>query len=150
MIIDSLSNLGRYIPTVPALRLVREILQEDLLSKDLGSYKTSDPNLRYIIMTYRTEKEEADLYEVHRKETDVQILLQGTEVMEIGSRESFRETVAYDEVKDAAFGPADSILTYRADNDHFTLFFPGEPHAPNLIDKEQQHIIKVVFKIHQE
>ncbi|HPX29162.1 MAG TPA: YhcH/YjgK/YiaL family protein [Sphaerochaeta sp.] len=147
MIIDSLSNLSRYISAVPELRLIQQILAGDLLSKELGSYETSDPNLRYIIMTYQTEKKETDLYEIHKKETDVQILLQGTEVMEIGSRESFKTTVAYDAAKDAAFGPAESILTYRADQNHFALFFPGEPHAPNLIDKVQQRIIKVVFKI---
>lgn len=147
MIIDSLSNLSCYISSVPELRLVQQILSEDLLSKELGFHQTSDPSLRYIIMTYQTEKKGADLYEIHKKETDVQILLQGTEVMEIGSRESFKTTVAYDAAKDAAFGPAESILTYRADQNHFALFFPGEPHAPNLIDKVQQRIIKVVFKI---
>ena len=149
MIIDSLSNLSHYVSVIPELHLIQEILKEDLLAKALGSYQTTDPNLRYVLMTYKTEKLEADLYEIHKKEIDVQILLQGSEVMEIGSEVSFKERIPYDSTKDAAFGDATSILTYTADQDHFALFFPGEPHAPNLINKESERIIKVVFKILQ-
>lgn len=148
MILDQLTNLSRYIPALPALETVASILSSGVLkTQEFGSYKTEDPRVRYNLFTYTTEKQVADVYEVHRKEIDVQILLSGHERMEIADPETLKVTKPYDEAKDALFGPAQSNVTFHADPSGFALFFPGEPHAPNLIDGESTTVVKVVFKV---
>lgn len=148
MIIDTLDHLTDYIPLVPQLAEVHRILQEeDLFSKELGSYPTNDPSLFYTIMSYETINHEASTYEVHKIHADVQILLSGKEKMDIGDRKSSDIVIPYDQKKEAMFIQSPKRLSYHADPSSFVLFFPLEPHAPNLIDEEPNTVVKIVFKI---
>ncbi|MDD3904238.1 MAG: YhcH/YjgK/YiaL family protein [Sphaerochaeta sp.] len=148
MILDQISEMHCYIPTLPALKTVIEILASGKLeTQSLGSYKTDDPRVRYNLFTYETTKHEAEEFEIHKKETDVQILLKGQERMDIASREGLETTCAYEESKDAFMAKGKKLLSYHAKNDTFAVFFPGEPHAPNLIDEQPNQVVKVVFKI---
>lgn len=148
MIIDRIEHLHVYTPAMPQLKEVIAILESGTLDTlPLGSYTTEDPTLRYIIMSYETVLEDPELYEIHRRDADVQILLSGCERMDTADREGFVTTVAYDEAKDALFGEGRKNASYHADRDHFAIFFPGEPHAPNLIDGEERTVKKVVFKV---
>lgn len=148
MIIDRLENLPLYIPVLPQLRDVAAILKSDGFDAlPLGSHTTDDPTLRYNIMRYETSSKEAERYEVHRREADVQFILTGRERMDAAAKEGFVTTEAYDEAKDAFFGTGQRIASYHADPGHFVIFFPGEPHAPSLIDEESRAVKKVVFKV---
>ncbi|WP_320129436.1 YhcH/YjgK/YiaL family protein [uncultured Sphaerochaeta sp.] len=148
MIIDQISELYRYVSVLPGLEKVVEILKSGVLdSKELGQYATDDKRVRYNVFTYETLKDQADEYEIHRREADVQILLSGNERMDIARRTISSETKAYDEQKDALMAIGSSLVSYYAKGDTFALFLPGEPHAPNLIDKAPATVKKVVFKI---
>lgn len=151
MIIDDVANISKYAGAIPLLSLVSEILlSEDFTVKESGTYQSSDPRLRYKVLTYETEGERAEIYEVHRSEADVQIILSGSEVMDVAHRANFQETVAYESEIDAAFGTGKFLLSYRALPGSFVLFFPGEPHGPNLIDGKSMTVKKLVFKILME
>jgi YhcH/YjgK/YiaL family protein len=148
MIIDQISELYRYVSVLPGLGNVVEILQSGILdSCELGQYTTKDKRVRYNVFTYETQKDQAEEFEIHRKEADVQILLQGSERMDVAKRTVLTETKAYDEKKDALMASGSSLVSYHAANDTFALFLPGEPHAPNLTDKTPSTVKKVVFKI---
>ena len=148
MIIDKLSDLRRYVPALPDLEIVCSILESGVLkNQSFGSYKTDNPKVRYNLFTYHTEKIESDIYEIHRKEVDVQILLSGFERMEIASKDGLETVREYDTDKDALFSKGKKAVSYHADTSTFALFFPGEPHAPNLVDAAPTEVVKVVFKI---
>jgi YhcH/YjgK/YiaL family protein len=148
MIIDQLSELSRYVTVLPGLEKVVEIVKSGVLdSIELGQYKTEDPRVRYNVFTYETKNDFSDEYEIHRKEADVQILLSGREKMEVSPRTPLVETQAYSEAKDVSFASGQTLVTYHAANDTFALYFPGEPHAPNLTDKTPSTIKKIVFKV---
>lgn len=148
MIIDKLSELRRYIPALPALETVCSLLESGVLKNQaFGSYKTGKPDVRYNLFTYHTEKTESDVYEIHRKEVDVQILLSGFERMDIASKDGLETVKEYDATKDALFSKGRKVVSYHADTTSFALFFPGEPHAPNLVDGSPTEVVKVVFKI---
>ncbi len=148
MILDQLSQMKNYVATLPALQHVIDILESGKLdSLALGNYTTEHKNLRYNLFTYKTEKTEASQYEVHRKEIDVQILLKGHERMDIASREMLTATTAYNEEKDFFMATGEKLLSYHAKQDTFVVFFPGEPHAPNLVDETSSQVMKVVFKV---
>ena len=148
MILDQISQMKNYVSTLPALQHVIDILASGKLDDmELGRYTTDQKNIRYTLFTYKTEKKEATEYEVHRKEIDVQILLKGHERMDIASREMLTATTAYNEEKDFFMATGEKLLSYHAKQDTFAVFFPGEPHAPNLIDETPSQVIKVLFKI---
>lgn len=148
MILDQITHLKRYVPAIPPLQTVISILESGVLkTQEFGTYKTEDPRVRYNLFTYTTEKQSAEVYEVHQKEIDVQILLSGFERMEVANPSTLQITQPYDEAKDALFGPAQSQVTFHANPSVFALFFPGEPHGPNLVDKESTRVVKVVFKV---
>lgn len=48
MIFDQLTNMERYIPCLPELKIVQEILESGTLkSKEYGSYSTDNPKIHY-------------------------------------------------------------------------------------------------------
>ena len=148
MIIDQITNLERYIPSLPALQTVHEILESGKLpSMEYGSSTTDNPKVRYNLFTYTTATPEKLTYELHKKEVDVQILLSGFEAMVIADTSSLKETIGYDASKDASFAEGKQLLTYHATPATFALFFPGEGHACNRIDGDSTDVVKVVFKI---
>ena len=148
MILDQISQMKNYVSTLPALQHVIDILESGKLDDlALGSYTTDQKNLRYNLFTYKTEKTEATQYEVHRKEADVQILLKGHERMDIASRAMITATTAYDDEKDFFMVTGTKQLSYHANEGSFVVFFPGEPHAPNLVDESSSQVLKVVFKV---
>ena len=148
MILDQISQMKNYVSTLPALQQVIEILESGKLdSLELGNYTTEHKNIRYNLFTYMTEKTEASEYEIHRKEADVQILLKGQERMDIASRDMLTATTAYDDEKDFYMAKGEKLLSYHAKQGSFVVFFPGEPHAPNLVDESSNQVVKVVFKI---
>ncbi|NLE16773.1 MAG: DUF386 family protein [Spirochaetales bacterium] len=148
MIIDKLSDLRRYIPSLPALETVCSVLESGILkTQSFGSYKTDNPSVRYNLFTYHTEKTASDIYEIHQKEVDVQILLSGFERMDIASKDGLQTIEEYNPAKDALFSKGNKAVSYHADTTTFALFFPGEPHAPNLVDGKPTEVVKVVFKI---
>ena len=148
MIIDKLSDLRRYIPSLPALETVCSVLESGILkTQSFGSYKTDNPSVRYNLFTYHTEKTASDIYEIHQKEVDVQILLSGFERMDIASKDGLQTIEEYNQAKDALFSKGNKAVSSHADTTTFALFFPGEPHAPNLVDGKPTEVVKVVFKI---
>jgi len=148
MIIDRLENLSKYIPALPQLQHVVSILESGaLLDLPLGGYTTDDPSLRYTIMSYEAEAVDERPYEIHRRDTDVQILLAGRERMDVADSESFVPTGEYSAERDIVFGDGHKIASYHADPSLFVIFLPGEPHAPNIADGNDRDVKKVVFKI---
>jgi len=148
MILDQISQMKNYVSTLPALQHIIDILESGKLDDlALGNYSTDQKNLRYNLFTYKTEKTEASEYEVHRKETDVQILIKGHERMDIASRSMLTATTAYDDAKDFFMAKGEKQLSYHAKQGSFVVFFPGEPHAPNLVDETSSQVVKVVFKV---
>ncbi len=49
--------------------------------------------------------------------------------------------------KEALFVRGKKLVSYHADTSTFAIFFPSEPHAPNLVDTAPSTVTKVVFKI---
>jgi YhcH/YjgK/YiaL family protein len=148
MIIDTISNMAKYISVVPGLKTVITVIKGGTLQGIAdGKYTTDNPSVRYNVMSYTTTIEKPNEYEVHRKEIDVQIVLNGTERMDLVWPTPVSITKEYDEDKDAFFVNGEQAIIYHATDKIFALFFPGEPHAPGLADGVPADVKKVVFKI---
>jgi YhcH/YjgK/YiaL family protein len=148
VIIDQIANIKNYIPLVSGLKKVIEILESGALKGAVpGKYTTDDPSIRYVVMAYTTKIEKTDEYEIHRKEIDIQILLKGSERMDLILPEPVKLAKEYIAESDAGFVSGEKSVSYYASENTFAVFFPGEPHAPSLIDGDPSEVLKVVFKI---
>ncbi|MDR2144563.1 MAG: YhcH/YjgK/YiaL family protein [Treponema sp.] len=148
MIFDSVAHMDIYFSAVPGLKKVKEILDGGALKKAVpGQYSSGDPLVRYNVMAYATGASKSGNFEIHKKETDVHILLKGAERMELLWRKPLTVTAGYSAKKDAAFVSGKAALEYHAAPGFFALFFPGEPHASALRDGKISEVLKVVFKI---
>lgn len=145
MIIDSLSNLEKYVALNPLFQdVVDYIRNNDLASKPEGKelIKGDDLFVNFAVAKGKT-KEEAKL-ESHDVMIDIQIPLSCAETMGYTPRKDLKEE-AYNAEKDITFyeGLAQQYVTIEPGM--FVIFFPQDGHAPCVSESEK--IQKVIFKV---
>ena len=104
MVYDSLDNfienLPRYMPRCAELaeflRAAREKSFDELKNMDF-------PQLDLRFNEYETKPETEIPFEAHRKLWDLQLVLEGEEMIGVAPLETLTETVSYDEAEDIAF-----------------------------------------------
>ena len=147
MVFDTLSQLEMYIPVLPAIRLIADIMDhDDLYEMAPGSYKTKDPKVSYKILEYMTSSADRP-FEYHKDHSDLMVVLKGQELMSTSWRELKAQSVSYDEEKDVGFFSAEPISVLQAAQGRFAIFFPGEPHKSGVAAGEPCLVKKAVFKI---
>lgn len=147
MIFDTLNHLSDYLPLMPQLATVLEVLnQPDFMNKAAGRYETNNPAVRFNIDEYQTLSQPKD-FEFHKKYADVQIMLQGEELHHIARRDDITCVHHFDEEKDIAFFDTLPISEHLLEKGYFCIYFPNEPHRSQLATDEPAWVKKVVFKI---
>lgn len=147
MIYDTLEHLVDYLPLMPQLKTVLEIIsQPEFVNKAQGRYETDNPNVRFNIDEYQTVLEPKQ-FEFHKKYADVQIVLQGQELHNTALRDDISCVQNFDEEKDIAFFDTMPIGEYLLEKGRFCIYFPNEPHRSQLAYDEPAFVKKVVFKI---
>lgn len=148
MVFDNLDNLEMYIPVLPALRQIIDIMDhDDLYEKKNGHYETKNPKVSYNIMSYDTKSTDAP-FEFHKKNTDVQIVLFGKELLSTSWRELKSISEPYNEKDDYCLvHDIEPISALEGIPGRFAIFFPGELHKAGVISGEVSHVKKVVFKV---
>lgn len=147
MVFDSLDQLEMYIPVLPALRLIADIMDhDDLYEMDCGSYKSKDPNVTYTVSEYFTSAAERP-FEYRKDHSEVHIVLKGQELMSNTWRELKLQSQSYDQKNDIGFLQAEPLTVLQAAQGRFAIFFPGEPHKTGVSMGEAAVVKKVVFKV---
>ena len=99
-------------------------------------------------VTYETEPEARRRFETHRKNVDVQLLLEGEERIYWANRESLGVIEEYDEEKDLVFHTGDAEAAVDMKPGMVAVFFPTDAHKPNCSrDEEPVRVRKVVVKV---
>ncbi len=145
MIIDSLTNFGKYVALNPLFQDVENYLRSnDLALKAEGKdiIKGEDLFANFVVTKGKT-KEEAKL-ETHDMMIDIQVPISGAEVMGYTPRVDLPAN-PYNAEKDITFyeGAAQQYVTIYPGM--FVIFFPEDGHAPAITDAEK--LQKVIFKI---
>jgi YhcH/YjgK/YiaL family protein len=147
MIYDSLDQIGSYIAVLPKLEVVLTVLKTiDFKQITPGFHSTKDPFVRFNVIDYKTVAVVGPL-EIHHKEIDVQIVLQGKEIAVASGREQASRAGVYDPEKDVCFVDCPSTVQFQLIPEKFLIFFPGEPHRGNYMLEESISCRKVVFKL---
>ncbi len=146
MIYDELSSLSHYtslIDVLPSVHALLEAKQWDSMS--VGTYATGNPRILCDLVEYASSAEPRP-YQVFEEKTRIHILLSGEELMALSWREHAR-SVSFDKGGMATLS-ADPIGVIHAQQGHFALFMPGEPHTVGMEASGKSSVVrKLLFTI---
>ena len=146
MITDKIENAYKY-TEIP--QIVKDFMLN--LKSDIPDGKIILNDDIYInVETYTTKSVSDGRFETHKKYSDIQILVNGSENIYYGDKSALSADILYNEEKDIEFY-SDEIESYsrvKLDGTNFVMLLPEEAHAPQVCVNNQQSMVKkVVIKI---
>jgi len=149
MIFDTLPYLPHYLP--PDIQKVLEPFLTRLCPDTPdGEYPIQDSDIFARISSYQTKPLHEGRFETHKRYIDLQILLTGSEIIDVIPREGLIPDTEEDEQNDIRFYQATDIPAVRLTMipGSFALFFPQDAHCPQRTPHTGvQEVKKVVVKI---
>ncbi|HDL1730118.1 TPA: YhcH/YjgK/YiaL family protein, partial [Mannheimia haemolytica] len=147
-----LADLSRddYLKSLPPVfaRLCKKLKSLDLVNLELG-WQELENGIRMNVMSFETTPAEGKKAELHRKFIDIQLLIDGEEMIEYGLSQP--DLSKYDEYRDED----DYQLTAEIDDKNnlilkpnmFAIFLPYEPHKPGNSVNGNKTLKKLVVKV---
>lgn len=147
-----LADLSRedYAKSLPPVfaRLCGKLKALDLAKLELG-WQDVEEGIRMNVMSFETSPAEGKKAEMHRKFVDIQLLIEGEEMIEYGLSQP--DLAKYDEYRDED----DYQLTDAIDDKNeivlkpnmFAIFLPYEPHKPGNSVNGNKTLKKLVVKV---
>ena len=128
---------------------MKKLLTEDIAD---GSYKFDGDSFYVNVFTYKSKKEAECCFEKHKKYIDIQVVLDGEEIIGFESEDKLSATADELDGKDYMLFSLneeyDRLILKKGD---FVIFFPHEPHAPAIaVNDDISAVRKAVFKISAE
>ena len=144
MIIDELSNIGRYACLSPNFAAAARFLTETPLnSLPCGTVAVSGEKVFATLSENRTQPGERP-YEAHDRYADIQVILRGSERFALGF-DPRREPP--EPGTDFRRCQADECLPFDLEAGRFVIFLPGEAHAPGGAAGDPVLCRKLVVKV---
>ncbi len=146
MILDTIDRLGNYSWISPYMdKVLRFISETNLATLEPGRIEIDSDNVFVNVNRQDALTRQDARIEAHREYIDIQIPVSCNEEMGFTSAQYLgAPSVPYSSTKDVEFYPGlcDTYLNVR--QGMFTVFFPGEGHAPGIT---QDGILKIIVKI---
>lgn len=147
MIYDEVKNIERYRGMSVWLdKAIDFLMNTDLDALPLGRTEISGSHVFTNVMEAQAGDEETNQFEIHRKYMDIQIDLEGTEIIQTGlapvgvlepySAETDFGTVVCKKDASCVLGPG-----------RFIICMGEEPHKPGIAAGEDRHLKKCVVKV---
>ena len=119
--------------------------------KDLPEGKTEiDGDRVYVSHTkYKSKPVEECRYETHQRYADIQILLNGVELVDVCARDALNVTVPYSAEKDIDFldGSPDVVHRVALSYPLALVLFPEDAHKPCIAPGNPADVEKIVLKV---
>jgi biofilm protein TabA len=147
MVIDSISNAGRYAALGGRIAAALELLGKGGFEKqEAGKHEVDGASLYYLVQTYTTKPLDRTAWESHRKYLDIQFVVEGVERIGWALVASLAVTRPYDPAADAARYAGDGdFLTVGPGT--FVLLWPEDAHLPCVAAGTASAVRKIVVKI---
>ncbi len=149
MIFDVFDNTALYFDEQdPLCRALHFATQFDRSLPD-GRFEIEGNTIYAIVMNYETKPAENGKFESHQKYIDIQLLLEGSEMLEVSLDKNLPVTEAYSEEKDVAFYQAPKYKTsIYLQPGQFAVLYPHDIHRPCLQIQKPEKVRKMVIKVH--
>ena len=101
------------------------------------------------VSEYDTKLLEKALYEAHKDYIDIQVILEGEEIIGYDTEDKLTATTEYVPGDDyILYALNDEYASVRIGKGEMAIIFPDEPHAPGMsIDNKPAHVKKAVVKV---
>jgi biofilm protein TabA len=152
MIADSIENSTLY-PLGPAWNTAFEFIKTLTPDSETGKQLIQGDALFVGIDCYETKARAVAKLETHRKYVDIQLLLSGSEVIEIFPKRTLTVSEPYNPARDVEFyeKPDEAHAKVTLHPGQFLVFFPDDAHMPCLMaGASPDPVKKVVVKIAAE
>ena len=148
MIADSLQNAYLYNIISPKLAQGFAWLAQFDASTPDGRYDIDGDEVFAMVQSYTSAPASEKKFEAHRKYTDIQFLVSGTEIMLCTPVSGLVPATEFDAKKDIVFfaEPTTSTIIQCVPGT-FTVFFPHDGHKPGCSVSGPTAIRKVVVKV---
>jgi len=149
MIADSIQNSTLY-PFGPAWTAAFEFLKTLSPDSETGKRLIQGEKLFAGVDCYETKPRAIAKLETHTKYVDIQVLLSGTEVIEIFPKSELTVSEPYDQNRDVEFyeKPSKSHAKVILKPGQFLVFFPDDAHMPCVMaGSAPEPVKKIVFKV---
>lgn len=148
MIIDSLSNIDRYIPLHHRFSKAIEFIDTtNLISLEPGEIRIDGEDIRAIIIhgSLLPKDVSIDGFECHNTFIDIQVCISGSELVGWKSRSSCVLPKAdYNAEEDVLFFGDHPDFFFNLHENQFAIYFPDDVHAPMIGEgKIKKMVIKV-------
>ena len=135
MIIDTLTNAERYFSLHPNFQKAFEFLRTmPLGTLECKRYDILGDDLYVSIQAPDGKPASAARLEFHDAYIDIQYLISGTETQGFSPRETLAKPDPINPAKDCGFAADTPMSWVNLRPGMFTIFFPGDAHAPNVSD----------------
>jgi YhcH/YjgK/YiaL family protein len=148
MIYDRFENLNLYCR--PGERLHRALVYARDVARDVADGRTDIDGDRLFasVATYETGPPEERRFEAHKTHIDVQVLLDGEEVIDVSLERGLPAVEAYDEIRDVMFlKPPMQFASLAMRPGFFAVFYPHDIHRPGCRQREKLRVRKIVMKV---
>lgn len=135
MILDTMGNIMKYAGISPNFETAVRWLQEtDPEALEPGRTDIDGERVYAVMSENRLEPKEP-VFEVHRRYADIQIILRGREGFRYGRK---GKELSGKPENDVWFCEADQQVPFELEEGGFTVFLPGEAHAPGLYPEKDK------------
>lgn len=145
MILDDLDRLDRYRTLSPLIGDALAWLRANENAPD-GRFPIVGDDLYVMPQSYTTAPASEKRFEAHRKYVDIQLVTQGSEIIDYAHVDSLEVTQRYDDARDVMFldGAGSPV---RVDAGQWMLLMPHDAHRPGVMAGSPAPVRKVVFKL---
>lgn len=149
MIYDHTAHLAKYKSLSPLVaKAIDYVTKTDLTKLPLGRVEVDGDDIYAAVHEYQTKLEADAKFEGHKTYVDLQIIVSGTERMDVADIEQLTVNKPYNEKSDVWFfdRPA-QVQKLIVSACEFTIFMPHDVHAPTIATDKPEAVRKVVLKI---
>lgn len=147
MIFDCIENLDKYVGlSVNFDKAANYIKTENLSELPLGKHNIVDEDVFVIVSEYQTKEADQCMPEAHEKYIDIQILIEGEELIGYAPLKKQKLAIEYNAENDVVFYHS-KTNKFKLLPGEFAVFFPHDIHQPGIISKSVKTVKKAVFKI---
>ncbi len=150
MIYDKIENIGRYRGMSERLDKAIDFLRStNLEALPLGRTEIDGSHVFANVMEAAAGDEETNKFEIHRRYMDIQIDLEGTEIIQVGL-DPARVLDAYQEETDFGTVVCEKDTSCVMGPGRFIICMAREPHKPGIAAGPDRRLKKCVIKVETE
>ena len=148
MIYDTVENMSLYFDKDPRFAKVCKAY-EDFMKNPVESGRIDiEPEKVWCnVSKYETKLREGAKYESHREFADVQLMVEGEELIGWAPFDECTITDDFKEGGDIAFMTAENDIMLPLRKGYFMVFFPEDAHMPCIKSPASDTAFKLVFKV---